>query len=131
MGCVLRVSGVDLDASDLAKLINLTPVRIWRKGEPRRSGVFSGSSGAVFNVAGEEVNDLGTAISLARDFLVRHRDDLVALRTLRGIDEVALDFSIMLRNDTVTHSDYLPSVFLIAAAECGVDIELTHYPASD
>jgi hypothetical protein len=53
------------------------------------------------------------------------------VKKVRGVESIVLDFSVMLNESTVTHSDYLPNAFLSLAGECGVDIELSHYPVSE
>jgi hypothetical protein len=68
-----------------------------------------------------------TQVRHATAFLKKHKTALRRFATYPGVEQIAVDFGIELRNVTI-HSDWLPAAFLKAAANAKVDVELSHYP---
>ena len=113
--CVLRVSGKHLDVDVQLAASGLTPHRVFRAGEPRRSsrpdGERNEQSGFTVDVSRGSWSSLEGQVSDAIAFLKRHGDALSILRAAAGVEDIRLDFPIDLRIDretVLTQFDYFP-----------------------
>ncbi len=128
---MLRVTGEHLDVEQMLDGVPMVPNRIWKKGEPRFKNAphkrLLAKSGASFVVSSAEMNDLAAQIKDAAGYIVRNEAHIKRMVRFPGIEEATIDFGIELR-DVPIHSDYLSPELIVAAANVGVGIELSHYP---
>ena len=133
--CVLRVSGKHLDVDAQLAASGLTPDRVFRAGEPRRSSRHGGErneeSGFTVEVSRASWSGLEGQASDAIAFLKRHGDALSILRAAPGVEDIRLDFPIDLRIDRETvmaQFDYFPPELVSLAGALGLGLELSIYP---
>lgn len=132
MSCILRVGGHELDIDSLITACGLQPDQVWHKGAIRtRNGKPINFSGANFVVSEADLNEFEQQVKDATAFLKEHAVAICAMTTFSGVEGVRIDFGIELRGDGYPHNDYLPSEFIRAAGEAGIDVELSHYSCSD
>jgi hypothetical protein len=129
MPCVLRISGVLLDADALANAVTPTVYRVDRKGEarlPSSRGVFDRSAIHI-DVSEAEAADLATQVADAIAFLDAHAGSIEAALHFPGVEQARLDFAVE-SSDAAIDSKYLPPELLRRAGELGLGIELSFYP---
>ena len=114
MSCVLRISGPGVKAS-LSK-ISLEPFRLENEA-------------VHFDVSGADFDDLKTQIKDAIAFLQSHRADVQLMLSNPEASGV-LDFAMEWR-DVAVQFDNLPAALVREAGSLGLELELSHYPASD
>jgi hypothetical protein len=128
-GCVLHVTGVDLDPSTVLGGTGLQPYAQYRtrdlqtvgrnKGQPRECGGFK--------LLVSDSDDLQQEVHDAIDFLRRNLDSLRMVMSAKTVEDARLDFGYF-RRPVVAQFDYLPPDFLRLAADLGMGIELSLYP---
>jgi len=88
-GCVLRVSGVNLDPDDVLRRTSLQAVSVWNNGDKRADRVCAGS-GFVLNISNRALLDQQIEDSI--QFINARRLALQSLRNAPAIDDIRLDF---------------------------------------
>jgi hypothetical protein len=132
MACVLRASGCHFEPDEFLKGSTLHAIKVWRKGEPRKSGRgIRDCSGMNIAVSGSDLADFRQQMLEATGFLQSHRSELLRLVAFPGIEEAGIDFATSWKSDVVTQTDYLPPDLIRVAGEIGLAIEISHYPVSD
>jgi hypothetical protein len=110
MSCILRVNGAHLDIDSLVDKLTLIPDRIWHKGEPRCSSRPDArknpNSGASFIASDADFHEFDRQVAEATTFLESFKDQILSVVSFDGVDHVALDFGIELRNVAI-HCDFL------------------------
>ena len=135
MSTVLRASGADFAVDDFLTASKLTPISIFRKGEPRfpasqPDGQRFVRSGANFLVSDAEFEDLALQIEESLAFLREFKLEIRALRQFPGLELLSLDFAVD------THPPHwssfsFPFELLVAAGELEMDLDLSVYPSDD
>lgn len=131
-GCVLRVSGKNLDIDALLASISLVPCHVERKGQPRfeRSKRIATYSG--FNVSTSDApgTDVPSQVRDTVAFLQTNREDLQQVMHFPGVEDARLDFGIACRlgDEVAAQFDYYPPDLLRLAGELGLGIEISLYP---
>ena len=126
-GCVLRVSGVNLDPDDVLRRTSLQAVSVWNNGDKRADRVCAGS-GFVLNISNRALLDQQIEDSI--QFINARRLALQSLRNAPAIDDIRLDFGIALREAAV-QSNTFPSLLVRLAGEFDIALELSQYPPDD
>ena len=121
-GCVLRVSGVDLNPEDALQHMSLHAISIWHKGDIRRK--ICTDAGFVVNVSDRET--LSEQVEEAVQFVTAQRAALKELCSDTTIEDIRLDFGIALR-DAVVQTNIFPRPLVQLAGECGIVLELSQY----
>jgi len=114
MSCVLRISGPDVNAS-LSK-ISLKAFRVE-------------NGAAHFDVSEADFDDFKAQIKDAIAFLQSHRADVQLMMSEPDASGV-LDFAIEWR-DVAVQFDSFPAALVREAGSLGLELELSHYPASE
>ena len=114
MSCILRISGSGVKAS-LSK-ISLEPFRVE-------------NGAAHFDVSEADFDDFKTQIKDAIAFLQSHRADVQLMLSDSEANGV-LDFAIEWR-DVAVQFDNFPAALVREAGGLGLELELSHYPASE
>ena len=135
MSAVLRVSGVNLAIDDFLALSKLTPVSVFRKGEPRYpasqpNGRKFDRSGANFSASEADMSDFNLQLEEAEVFLRAYATEISALRDLPGMESVTLDFGVETKPphwSTFT----LPHSLSEMATRLEIDLAISVYPSSD
>ncbi|HEY2587427.1 MAG TPA: hypothetical protein VGI81_16905 [Tepidisphaeraceae bacterium] len=142
LGCYLKVGGRSFNPDAFLARARFTNFEIWRVGEPvkrRRPGpsrVYE-NSGFTCDV-GMSDGVLKDQIRDAQAFLVRHRDEFVALAADAAVEFADLELSYYCRLGSrapgrgtrvlVVQGEYLPKSFLRLAGDLGVGVALSLYP---
>jgi hypothetical protein len=132
MSCILRVSGGDLSADELARSTSLKPYRIFRKGELgtiKSKGPLT-ESAAYYLVSDQDFNRLEGQIAEAIAFLEAEGAAVRNLVRFAGVERACLDFGAEWR-DVVVQCDVFPSALLRLAGDLGLDLHVTHYPTPE
>jgi len=114
MSCVLRISGPGVKAS--LSEISLIPFRIEDEA-------------AHFDVSEADFNDLNGQIEDAIKFLQSHKAAVKHMMSGSDANGV-LDFAIEWR-DVAVQSDNFPAALVREVGNLGLELELSHYPASE
>ena len=132
MGCLLHVTGVDLDASQVLGGTGLQPYAQYHSGDLRAVGPKEGQplEFGGFKLLVSDADDLKQEISDASDFLRRNFDLLRIVLSAKTVQDARLDFGYF-RRPVVAQFDYLPPDLLKLAADLGIGIELSLYPLPD
>jgi hypothetical protein len=132
---MLHISGSELDIDSLASLINITPNKIWKKGELRRSnnptkGIWD-NSGLSSVVSEAEFNELTKQIEEVISYIKSNRESFEHMSSYPGVDQKLFDFGIE-RRDVPVQCDYFPPELVTLAGKYGFGIELSQYwPCND
>lgn len=129
MGCVLRVTGVDLDPSLVLDGTTLQPYDRYRAGDLQTVGSRKGQpwEHGGFKLLVSDADDLKEEIRDATDFLRRNFDSLRIVMSAKTVESARLDFGYF-RRPVVAQFDYLPPGLLRLAGDLGIGIELSLYP---
>jgi len=133
--CVLRVYGPEFDPEGyLAAGSRLEALHVFVPGERtydrRLAKEGHADRGFVVDVSRREFSDLPGQIEDATAFLREHEEELRALRSLPDVTCLELDFPSESDPETrnvIIWGGILPVSFLRAAADAGVDVEVTVY----
>jgi hypothetical protein len=130
--CIMRVSGKRFQVDKFLEYSSLVPCRVFRKGQPRSSGVprrrkVEKESG--FNIVVASGRDLKAQTRKVIAFLKRNRLELRRLRKYRGVESVTLDFGLQSKGK-VAYFAYLSPEFLRLAAGLDFGIEISQYSTS-
>jgi hypothetical protein len=107
---------------------DLGPYAVWHTGEQRiKSRPPRTDCG--FNVPRSGAEDLPSPVKDAIRFLNDHRQEVVVLRQMPGLDGLVLDFGVADRE--AARFDALPPALIRWAAEFGMGIEVSHYRAHE
>ncbi len=134
--CVLRASGASFEPESFLQHSTLHPCLVFHAGQPRHGSHDSVWTSSGFNVVVSEASrqDFGAQVSDASAFLDDHREELLALRSARGLQDVRLDFPIDLRIDgrrVLAQWDYFPAEFVRKAGALGLALEISIYGPQD
>jgi len=133
-GCVLRVSGENLDIDALLAFTSLVPRHVVRKGQPRfeRSKHIAGYSGFNVSVSDASGTDVQSQVRDALAFLQMNREDIQRAVQFPGVEHARLDFGVHCRlsNGIAAQFDYYPPDLLRLAGELGLGIEISLYPVT-
>jgi hypothetical protein len=81
MSCILRISGESLDIVDLLSRHNLSPDRIWKKGEARSlKGKFHSDCGANFVASETDLDEFDGQVKEATEFLELNAPAIATMR---------------------------------------------------
>lgn len=131
--CVLRVTGKQFDADLHLARSGLTACNVFRAGEPRSMAKPEGKrhdwSGFTVDVSSN--HNLSDQVADAIAFLNEHEQAILKLRSSPGVDDIRLDFPVLLRIDrenVMAQYDYFPPEFVSRAGALGLGIEISIYP---
>jgi hypothetical protein len=131
-GCVLHVVGKELDPEVALLHLALEPYLKFRRGD-NLYGRICDKGGFRCNVSSSD-GVLSQEIADAIGFLIKYQGDLRNLGSVRGVEEMSLDFGYDLRIDgeqIIFQTDFLPPELLKLCGSLGVGIYLSLYPAAD
>lgn len=128
-GCVLHVTGVDLDPALVLGGTGLQPYAQHRSGDLQTVGSHKGQPWEFggFSLLVSNADDLKQEINDAIDFLRGNLDSLRIAISASTVEDARLDFGYF-RRPVFAQFDYLPPDFLRLAAALGIGIELSLYP---
>ena len=132
MSCVLRARGVSFAIDEFLAKSKLTPIAIFRRGQPQWPNAPSGSpipnESGFHAVASEaDFSNLQAQIADALHFLEQNQDELLRLVAFRGVERVTLDFGIEER-EIAAQSERFPPNLLRILGNLGIFLEFTLYP---
>lgn len=138
-GCVLRISGENLDLEDALAAVSFQPYRAYSKGQPRsrRPGQLHTESGFCVRAASGDPapdEDMPRQIAEAEAFLTRHASEL---QRFQGVATATLDFGCFCRIGTVrdgqeivTHFERFPASLLKLCGDLDIALEISLYPSA-
>lgn len=130
MSCVLRVSGCSFDVDSFLSRSSFEPLIIFRRGQRRfQSSAIPAEeeSGINVSVSEREFSDLQGQVTDAIRFLSENASELTRLRSLDGVEQMALDFPIQSR-DVAVQRDYFPAALLALICELQIALIVSKYP---
>jgi hypothetical protein len=126
---VLRISGADLDADALLRVVSLPVYDIRRAGEIGPLGrPYTGTSIHV-DVSTAEFSDLARQTDDAVRFLQRNQAGIREALGFPGVEDGRLDFAVNHR-DLAIDCKYLPPKLLKLVGDLGLGVEISVYPWS-
>ena len=125
-GCVLRVTGDNLQLEDLVAGSSLIPCNLFRKGEPKSKSRVWETSGITIVVSDAPGNDFDQQIEDAILFLERNREDVARLRKRSDLEDLRLDFGVD-RKEGFLQCAFFPPRLVKVAGELGIGLELSIY----
>jgi hypothetical protein len=130
MGCVLHVTGANLAPSLVLDGTGLQPYAQYRSGDLQTVGRKKGEPWEYggFKLLVSDADDLKQQIRDASDFLRNNFNSLRIALSAETVEDARLDFGYFHR-PVVAQFDYLPPDFLRLAADLGIGVELSLYPA--
>jgi hypothetical protein len=133
--CVLRVSGKKFDPARYLATSQLKPYSVFRAGESRFSsqpkGKIHGQSGFKVDVSRSPWDNLAGQVADAMAFLKKHKRTLLKLRSIPEVEDIRLDFPLILRIDreqVFAQFDYFPPALVSLAGALGCGLEVSIYP---
>lgn len=127
MGCVLRVSGRELDPDAFLAGARWKACAVFRRGDKRGARRVE-VPGFNVRVSDADRSDLKKQIRDAQAFLEAHAPDLVRLRERPGL-HAELDFAVSSRlsDEIAIQCDVFPAELIRSLAEYGLGLELSTY----
>jgi len=130
-GAVLRISGGKLSVTRFLATTRWKPTTIFWKGERRfksstRVSEINGFNLSVSNASGSRLDQ---QVRHAKRFLIREQSEFRRLSRLKL--HSCLDFGVHAVSDTGIAFYRFDIDLLIALAKAGVELEVSHYGASD
>jgi hypothetical protein len=133
MSCVLRVNGKNFDVDSFLRSSTLTPLVIYRRGEPRFPGAstrLEESSGMNVSVSVREFSDLSGQIEDGIRFLAENAEELRRLRNYSGVESIEIDFPAEDR-DVAVRSYSFPSELISLLGQLQIGLSVSAYPPSE
>ena len=130
MGCVLHLSGRDLDLDGILAICPVEPCTIFRRGEPlssRPNSRVCQINGLNLEVSSADFDNFEQQQLDAIGFLSEHQATLKKMRECHGIDNASIDFGIAMRN-VISQSDTFMPELISLIAPLNIALELSQYP---
>jgi len=137
MGCILHISGENLDLDQALAAVTFVPYQPYRKGDPikRRPGEFRKDSGFKADVSNADFHELPKQFAEAESFLQKHFNELLSLE---GVEYCNLDFGYNCRLYTGENSgmitvqcDDIPASLIRLCGALSIGISLTLFPSDE
>ena len=122
-GCVLRITGENLDPETVLSGVGIVPSAIYRKGEARTRNRVWETSGMIFTVSDAEANDLQGQIRDAIEFMQKSKGDLKFLSNSSEVSDRRLEFNVD-RKKGFRQETFFPANLARLAGAFGIGIEL-------
>lgn len=126
IGCVLRVSGADLDAEAVLQQTSLHACSIWHKDSQRPAQTRNRREDSGFAIDISDKENLKEQIQDAITFLTDRRTAVLNLMACPEVTRIELDFGIALR-DSAAQFNRFPVPLIELAAEFKIDLVLSQY----
>ena len=135
MSCILRAAGENFDVDLFVASCQLSPIKVWRKGEPRfpngaLTEKMNESSGANFKVSSADFSELELQFEDARIFFQENADFVRHLRNFPGVEGVTVDFGSEIHPPGWCWFAFPPDI-LVLIRSLGVQLMLSVYPVCD
>ena len=135
MPCILRIVGENFDVDSFVKKSNITPYKIFHKGDPRLKTKPDGAkierTGCSIEVSKVDFDNLDQQINAAIIYLNKNQDKLQWINKTPEIQYAVLDFGLNYDLDKFVQSHYLPNEFLKLVSQLGIGIEISIYHSTD
>lgn len=128
--CVLRINvATEPVLAAMLEWIPFKPLAVFRKGVPRTPGSthLSRSNGFNVLVSDHDGTDIALQISDAQRFLAVHRDALLRISSVSGLEGMCLDFGSEIPHDAPMRTHEFPFTLLCACAECSISLHVSVY----
>ena len=105
---------------------------VWQKGEPEYagSGKINKQSGVQVRVCDKET--VREQIKEVRKFIEKYRNEIIKLRSLKGIDAAEIRFGLnWYEGKDVMKTSFFPNDFLLLCGKLKIDLKLCEYLTSD
>jgi hypothetical protein len=125
---VLRVSGNEIDPDVFAARFGFSPDMVWHAGVPDSMGPVTVGSG--FNLTIADEDSAAALVRRVREWIQANRTVLQAVAEARAAAVIDVGLSVG-ESDAFTASVTWAHSDLTILAECGVNLRVSAYPASE
>ena len=131
MPCILRIAGENFEVDSFVKKSNISPYKIFYKGDPKLATKPDSKkvklSGCAIEISKVDFENFGEQLNDVLAYLNQNREKLQLINTIPEIQYAILDFGIHYDSDKFVQSHYLPNEFLKLVSGLGIGIEISVY----
>jgi hypothetical protein len=131
MPCILKITGENFDVDNFVKKSNITPYKLFHKGDPKLATKPNSNkmeqSGCAIEISNVDFESFSEQLDDASTYLNKNREKLQWINKTPEIQYAVLDFGLNCDSDKFVQSHYLPNEFLKLVSRLSIGIEISVY----